>query len=314
MINLQLMMGKQSKVVALVVCFHPNPQQLLALAHQLRHQVEAIYLLNNGGILPSLRRDLLLIDHLVIHDFYENIGVAAALNFGMQLAEKAKANFVVTFDQDSSPQKDHVNGLVDAWYALAAKKPPAVKIGAIGPMFYDDRAGLHEYGFLLAKGLKVNKHYSSCNQAIVEADILITSGMLVPLSVWQEGIFFNDQLFIDLVDTDWCLRVKANGYTNFGCFNVRMKHDMSDAPPIRIFSISVLRYGYLRRYYYFRNCVYLIPKQFVPLAYKIRLFVTLLVMLLTALMIDKHKIKSFQFILRGIYDGFSGKLGRFQEK
>ncbi|MEI8129848.1 MAG: hypothetical protein WCG95_09580, partial [bacterium] len=242
-----------------------------------------------------------------------NIGVAAALNFGMHLATKAKANFAVTFDQDSEPEKNHVNGLVDAWYTLEGKKAPAAKIGAIGPMFYDARGGLHEYGFLLAKGLKVNKHYSSGNEAVVEADILITSGMLVPVSLWQEGLYFNDQLFIDLVDTDWCLRVKANGYTNFGCFNVRMKHEMSDAHPIRLFGISVLRYGYLRRYYYFRNCVYLIPKRFVPFAYKIRLFVTLLVMLLTALIIDERKIKSFQFILRGIYDGFSGKLGRYQE-
>ena len=55
------------------------------------------------------------------------------------------------------------------------------------------------------------------------------------------------------------------------------------------------------------------PKEFVPWAYKIRLFVTLLVMLLTALLIDQHKIKSSKFILRGIYDGFSGKLGRSQE-
>ena len=312
MINLQAT-SQQPKVVALVVCFHPNPQQLLALAHQLRHQVEAIYLLNNGGISAALRGDLLLIDQLEIHDFDGNIGVAAALNFGMQLAEKTKANFVVTFDQDSAPQIDHVKSLVGVWYTLDSKKAPAVKIGAIGPMFYDGRGGLHEYGFLFSKGLWVSKHYSSGNEVIVEADILITSGMLVPLSVWQEGMLFNDQLFIDLVDTDWCLRAKAKGYTNFGCFSVRMKHDMSDAHPIRMFGISVLRYGYLRRYYYFRNCVYLLPKEFVPLAYKIRLFVTLLVMLLTALMIDEYKIKSFQFIVKGVCDGFSGKLGRFQE-
>ena len=312
MINLQAT-SKKPKVVALVVCFYPNPEQLLVLVDQLGHQVEAIYLLNNGEIPPALRGDLLLIDQLEVHDFGENIGVAAALNYGMELAVKAKASFVITFDQDSEPPKDHVKGLVDAWYVLEERKAPAAKIGAIGPMFYDFRGGLHEYGFLCAKGLKVNKYYSSANEVIVEADVLITSGMLVPVSVWQEGLFFNDQLFIDLVDTDWCLRVKSKGYTNFGCFNVRMKHDMSEAPPIRMFGISVLRYGYLRRYYYFRNCVYLMPKEFVPWAYKIRLFVTLLVMLLTTILIDQHKIKSSKFILRGIYDGFSGKLGRFQE-
>ena len=193
MINLQAT-SEQPKVVALVVCFHPTPQQLLALAHQLRHQVEAIYLLNNGGISAALRGDLLLIDQLEVHDFDGNIGVAAALNFGMQLAEKTKANFVVTFDQDSAPQIDHVKSLVGVWYTLDSKKAPAVKIGAIGPMFYDGRGGLHEYGFLFSKGLWVSKHYSSGNEVIVEADILITSGMLVPLSVWQEGMLFNDQL------------------------------------------------------------------------------------------------------------------------
>ena len=92
-----------------------------------------------------------------------------------------------------------------------------------------------------------------------------------------------------------------------------MTPEMSDTHPIRLLGMSVLRYGCLRGHYYFRSCVYLLPKEFAPWAYKVRLFATLLVMLATTLIIDERKIKSFQFILRDIRDGFSEKLGRFQE-
>lgn len=305
--------NSQPEVWALIVCYYPNPNQLLTLVHQLSGQVETVCVLNNGGLTNSLRDDFLKIDNLELHDFNENIGIASALNYGVTLAEKVRADFVVTFDQDSEPQRNHVIELVEVWNQLNCEKTPNTHIGAIGPMFYDERNGMHEYGFLSARGLKVYKHYPSRKNKVVEADVLITSGMLFPISVWQDDLLFNEQLFIDLVDTEWCFRAKEKGYTNFGCFAVKMKHDMSDSHPIRFFGISLLRYGYLRRYYYFRNCVYLLPKAFVPIAYKIRLSVTLLVMLLTSMLIDKQRVKSIQFICKGVYDGLIGKLGRYDE-
>jgi rhamnosyltransferase len=245
-----------------------------------------------------------------MHTFESNVGIATALNYGFALAAQDEVEFVVTFDQDSQPAEDHVSVLSQTWKTLAQQGVP--KVGAIGPSFFDDRGKVVQFPFFQTHGLKVRKiyHQAGCSETLV--DVLITSGMLVPVSMWREGLKFRDELFIDLVDSEWCFRATAAGFSNFGCFSVRMRHQCSDAEATKVIGLRLLQYSPMRRYYYFRNSLYVSARSYVPLAHKFRIMMGLVVRLLTMPFIDDAPALSLAYALRGLRDGILGNSGKME--
>lgn len=298
-----------SIVWGLIVCFHPDKDILGNLVCRLSGQVSIILILNNGGIDNVLRDSLLEIKNVVFHDFGSNKGIAAALNEGFLQSVAGKADFVVTFDQDSSPESGHVAGLVKQWFELSLMDGVKEKVGAIGPSFYDARDGYFEYPFYCANGLSVVKQYSANEKTFVRADAIITSGMLVPTAMWSGGLKFNELLFIDFVDTEWCFRSKKFGYVSYGCFDVKMKHELSEAAPIVFLGLIILKYSPIRRYYHFRNCLYLIFQSYVPLAFKLRLIAGLFLRFFTAPFVDEKPVLSIKNIFLGVFDALRGRYG-----
>lgn len=299
----------EPKVWGLVVCFHPAAGPLVDLVRRLAEQVTTVLLMNNGGLHEDVRRQLLSINTVIIFDFEENSGVAVALNEGFRQAVADQADFVVTFDQDSSPEPGHVAGLMHQWYQLASAAGLRHKTGAIGPSFYDARNGHFDFPFYREKGWKVVKEYLAAETSLVRADVLITSGMLVPTAMWADDLEFNELLFIDFVDTEWCLRSRQSGYSHYGCFDVKMKHELSEAGPVMWFGFTILKYSPLRRYYYFRNCLYCVSRSYVPKAFKVRLMVGLLLRVLTLPMVDEKPYLSIKSVAAGIFDALRGRYG-----
>ena len=82
--------------------------------------------------------------------------------------------------------------------------------------------------------------------------------MMVDSDVWKDGLHYDERLMVDYTDTDWCFRARAAGWRLFVLPSVRMPHAISDAAPIRVMGLRLLRYSPLRRYYYFRNTVYFV--------------------------------------------------------
>lgn len=293
---------------ALVVCFYPNDELLLTLVRQLSAQVSELWILNNGGIHSSLQSQLENYPNLHIHTFESNVGIAAALNFGFSLAAKGGAEFVVTFDQDSLPAANHVEVLAATWKTLAQQGTQ--KVGAIGPSFFDDRDIFFQYPFYRANGLAVKEIFPTAGHDVTPANVLITSGMLVPVSMWKEGLKFREDLFIDYVDTEWCFRASAAGFVHYGCFAVSMRHQLSDANVSRFLGMRFLKYSPTRRYYYFRNTLLCVICRYVPFAYKLRLMIGLAVRLLAIPFVDDKPLASLAYALRGLSDGVFGKGGK----
>lgn len=303
--------SRESPVVwGVVICFHPDHELLVQLVARLSPQVATVLVLNNGGMSQTLRSEISCFENLAIYDFGENRGIAAALNEGFSRAAAADVSFVVTFDQDSCPEQDHVARLVNHWLDFSLQKDGLRKMGAIGPSFYDARNTHFEYPFYRASGLKVIKNYASCGQTVVEADALITSGMLVPTEIWRNGCRFDENLFIDFVDTEWCFRTGSLGYVHYGCFDVIMKHELSEASPFKFLGLMVLKYSPIRRYYHFRNCFYLVSRTYVPLAFRIRLVGGLILRFFTLPLVDDKPASSIKSIAAGVLDFMRGKYGR----
>jgi rhamnosyltransferase len=304
------LLNKADDIWALVVCFHPDEQLLLALVSRLVKQVSELWILNNGGIHGGFETQLKNYPNLHIHTFDSNVGIAGALNYGFSLAAMQGAEFVVTFDQDSQPTGNHVEVLASTWKILAQQGKQ--KVGAIGPSFFDDRGSFFQYPFYRANDLRIQKIFPEDAGDVTPVDALITSGMLVPVKMWKEGLKFRDDLFIEYVDTEWCFRASAAGYRHFGCFAVSMRHQLSDANAAKFLGMIFLKYSPIRRYYYFRNSLLFVACGYVPFAYKPRLLMGLVVRLLAMPFVDDKPLASLAYALRGLFDGVFGKGGKLE--
>ena len=297
------------KVWAVVICYFPSRHEVLRLLNSLSGQVGQTLVMNNGGIDCKLKAELSAMALVRVIDLGENVGIGAALNSAFRELVFNGVAHAVTFDQDSQPELQHVNTLLQARQKLELEAGFEKRVGAIGPSFYDVRDGRFDYPFFRASGLRVHRVTRGMGETVPKVDALITSGMLVPVSLWQQHTFLED-LFIEHVDTEWCFRTLNAGYQHRGCFDVQMCHELSDAQPIVVANIIFLRYSALRRYYYFRNTVFLIGQNYVPIAFRLRLTLGMIVKSLVSPIIDASARLTIQATLTGSFDGLRGRFGR----
>ena len=295
---------------AVVVGFYPNESVLYSLLSSLSTQVLIIILINNGGSQSTY--NITLKNNTNIHycDLGENKGLGYALNIGFGIAVEMGLKYVATFDQDSAPPANIITNLIVAQEYLSKHKG---NIAAVGPVFYDKRESRRKYfPFYREKNgriLEINANSNS--DQYIEVDTLITSGMLVRTEVWKSGINYEEGLIVDATDTEWCFRARANGYKLYACSNVEMGHELSDATPVRFFGKSFFRYSPLRRYYYFRNCVFFCKKSFVSWPWRKRLIIGMVFRYFLFLFIDSRPLKTLIMMSRGVFDGLRSITGHY---
>lgn len=297
------------RVWAIVVCYFPSRHEVMRLLGALSGQVEQTLVMNNGGIDEQLLTELTALPAVRVVELGENVGIGAALNSAFRELAANGVAYGVTFDQDSQPPPQHVHTLLRARQQLELVGGTLRRIGAIGPSFYDVRDGRFDYPFFRASGWAVTRVNRSMGEVLPKVDALITSGMLVPVALWQVHPFL-ERLFIEHIDTEWCFRTLKEGFQHHGCFDVQMCHELSDGQPIIVAGVIFLRYSVLRRYYYFRNTTFLIGRRYVPAAFRLRLVLGVVVKAFVSPVIDRSARQTIQATLTGLFDGLRGRLGR----
>jgi rhamnosyltransferase len=299
------------KTAAIVVGYFPENEIIFTLLKTLSNQVDCLILVDNGGSREAF--DLTQTERLPVEyiDCGKNRGLGYALNVGFERALSKDAKYVATFDQDSAPGNDLIERLKSAHQTLEKQ---GMNCAGVGPVFFDRRKAEKVYFpfYFEANG----KIHSSTREnwkkdQILQADALITSGMLVRADVWASGVRYDEGLFVDYTDTEWCFRARAAGYKLFGCMQIEMGHAPSDAPPARLVGFSFFRYSPLRRFYYFRNTVEFCRAPYVSWAWKRRLLLGLTLRFGVNLVIDSRKWASLSMMVRGVSDALRGKTGEF---
>lgn len=175
----------------------------------------------------------------------ENLGLGVALNAGCRWAGERNYSYVMTFDQDTQP----LPGLLER-YADIHDAVPADTLGCVGANYRDPHTG----GQLLAE----EKMTGATFQVV---DLLITSGTLVPLSLFHRVGGYREDYFVDLTDHELCLRALALGYRHYLSVPVGLIHSLG-APTVHgVLGLSWVTYNYsaLRYYYMARNFILMFP-------------------------------------------------------
>src|SRR6185369_4358395 len=240
----------------------------------------------------------------------ENLGVAAAQNRGIGRAQELGCTHVLLLDQDSIPSADMVARLLAAEASCAAK---GNKVGVVGPRFIDPDTGAETW--FHGRG-PLRYRYLRCNgpDPVVRADLLIASGMLIRCEVLADVGGMDEELFIDLVDSEWCLRAASAGYVIFGACDALMCHSIGGRSAKTPGGVG--RRGTfpvhppLRYYYMFRNSLLLVLRADIPSWWKLNNAMELLFLLLCVPFVASGRISPLSMMMQGLVDGLRGRKGR----
>ena len=288
-------------VTAVVVSYHPDAGALAALLSALAAQVQRVVVVDNASpeapVLP-FGMQLIRLDR--------NLGVGAAQNAGIRNALQAGAGQVLLLDQDSLPQR----GMVAALQAgLQAAADAGLRPAAAGPLIVDEDG--RSEGFVRFRRGRYEAIEPAPGEAWIDCDLLIASGTLIPATALQAVGEMDETLFIDKVDTEWCLRAAAAGWHLVGVPAARLQHRLGQRQ-IRLWCFGWRRlalHAPFRYYYMWRNGLLLRRRAQATAAWKRADARQLLSLLLYFGLLAPGRRARIRMMARGLRDALRGLAG-----
>ncbi|MBG6070812.1 MULTISPECIES: hypothetical protein [unclassified Polaromonas] len=226
--------------------------------------------------------------------YSKNFGVSGGLNIGIKRAIELDADFIILFDQDSISGKGLIGSLL--------KAPGLVKgMVVVAPNVFDKTTETEIHSKFFGHGKSLNARYTHVNRTQ-------TSGLLVPVGVFKNVGFFNENYFLDFVDTEWCRRVSKAGYRILIDKESTLYHEFGEGEK------KILYYNYkygkpFREYYGARDTLYLLSETSSSIKFKFKLFFRFFWSLFNICFLDQ-KILRFSFFWRGVKHYLNGVRGK----
>jgi rhamnosyltransferase len=235
-----------------------------------------------------------------------NLGVGTALNQGCRHAVSLGFDWVLLMDQDSVAASTMVASLLNAWET----HPDREKVFIIAPR-YEAAEGV-EAMYLSFQGIWPKKGNFGSGVEYLEPTEAITSGSLVWTGAFRRIGYFTEELFIDFVDTEFCLRLVCAGFRIVVPRNAFLHHSIGNASIINILgrTLLTLNHPLIRRYYISRNRFHLM-KCFYSRFPSFFLFNLreAFIDLVRVFLFEEDRWQKAKYSLRGIRDGICGRLG-----
>lgn len=286
-------------VCAVVITFRPPPVVFSNLA-KARLQVEGLVVVDNGSSAESLP-PLRSAGREIGFEFIENgvnLGIAAALNVGVRWARSQGYRWVALFDQDSTL----TDGFIEAMLAEYERNPAREKIAILTPKHLELETGEWDRPAFAKDGTPL---------------VAITSGSVMPVRIFDLCGWFEEDLIIDRVDDEYCLRIRSMGYTIALCSEAFLNHSVG-TPQMHSFlglkQVRATHHGAKRYYYLTRNRIVMVKRywrQYPRWCYHTARSV--LRDLVVNFVVEDHRWKKLGTTLRGIIDGLRGKMGKVVE-
>ncbi|MGB5735076.1 MAG: glycosyltransferase family 2 protein [Thiohalocapsa sp.] len=295
-----------ARVCAVIVTHRPDWDALALGVETIRKQVAAIVIVDNGspGALDVARVKITQSVSAWI-DLAENRGIGCAQNAGARWAMANGATHIALFDQDSVPGLGMIERMVGAAYHLAAR---GVDFAALAPVYVDPRQAA-QASFFRIRTLSMERFGCGGGDRLVPTDAAIASGTLIPVPMLHRIGLMREDLFIDLVDVEWYLRARSMGYQAYGVCDATLHHRLGDKA-IKVFGRTRAVHDPIRQYYFFRNAVWMMKQQYVPLGWKTAVVFQLARRLFVYALFVPPKLTYLEMIARGGWDGFRSVLGR----
>lgn len=223
----------------------------------------------------------------------ENKGIATRLNEAAALAIKEGYDWLLTMDQDSFFDEDSL----DKYLSCVSQFDKAAGVAMFGVMF-------------------TNQSTENISCSFRDINQLITSGSLVNLKTYTNIGGFDENLFIDEVDFEFCLRAITKGYLVIQFTHIFLHHQLGVVSYHRSLKntkvTSRTLHSPIRSYYLTRNFLYIKDKyneRFkTDIDFKKK---ALLNRYKNNILYNKDRWKVIRFIIRGYLDYRKKRMGKF---
>jgi rhamnosyltransferase len=230
------------KISAAVIIYHPDTSFLERIVSYFRY-VTTVYVFDNteGESEVPFKDDLLALGNVRYFHDRQNQGIAMRLNQAAALAIQEGFEWLLTMDQDSFFPDNTFGKYLDCIETYHNKSV----VGSFGIQYLDKNVDPNICSYL-------------------EVQHLITSGSVINLDNFQKIGVFDEELFIDKVDHEYCLRTLLKGFKNICCRNVYLQHSLGKTTygrSLKTFKLSPRTvHSPARMYYIIRNYFHLRSK------------------------------------------------------
>lgn len=284
--------------------------ELRALITRLRAQTAAVIVVDNASsaaVLTSIRAIASEAGGTLI-ELDANYGLAKAQNVGIREAQQRGFSFVLLSDDDSLPPDGMLQRLCQTF---AEQSTGGHKIAAVGPLVYDAR---NSRSTLVFRNTFFGPRRQTLTNAAAPVPVvfLIASGCLLSLDVVREVGPMREDLFIDHVDLEWCLRARRHEYTLFCEPRTLLPHHLGDKLR-RVWYFgwrNVHLHSPLRNYYLVRNTLLLVRSGLLPLGWKAGYLAWLTRFCVFNAVAVAPRRERVRMITRALSDGILNRSGR----
>ncbi|MEP6390027.1 MAG: glycosyltransferase family 2 protein [Halioglobus sp.] len=284
-----------SEICSIMVTYFPEAE-VASNARAILEQVDHLIVVDNGtSDLSFLQSGPFQKPHCTVIRWNENFGIAAALNEGVRAAIKMGYKWVLTMDQDSRLPEGCIEEMIHVWSTCGSRS----NIAMVGPNY----EGANRFQTATSGALEHTSDY-----AIVKE--IITSGTLMPTTLFESIGEFREDLFIDMVDIEFCLRARRRGFSVAVALKTRMQHQLGSTKALPWIG-GISSHPPLRNYYRFRNSVLIIKEawgydwHFVFSRSKKMLLIAVKIVLF-----ERPWLKNVSSVARGICHGLIGRSGK----
>lgn len=239
----------------LVTLYYPNAQTVENI-RAMAMQSDRIYLCDNS---PEPHEALFAdIPGAVYRFFGKNLGLSQAFNTIFRDYEKdfQEEDFILFFDQDSTPPEGHVQRLVDRFKQLEQAGFP---VGCLGPVYNNPYTGQ----------LKLPRVRRTVEENVYAVESIITSSMLSRYRVLRDVRFWNENVFLDMADWDICWRIREQKFLCCAARDIVLEHRLGGDVKNQG-KDAVRRSRMVREYYQAREALYLLRQPYTPFRFRLK--------------------------------------------
>ena len=183
-----------------IVSYNPEIERLQENVAAIAPQVDRLLIFDNGsGNLEEIEAAFGSLAEIIRSP--ENLGMAKALNRLCAAAEQGEATDIVLLDQDSVASSDLV--------AVEARHR-SVDVGLVCALTVDRNHKDQDYD----------------NSLVFDIKRPITSGSMVNIAAWNAVGGYDERLFVDWVDDEFCDNLRTHGYRLLRTYGTSILHEL----------------------------------------------------------------------------------------
>jgi len=237
--------------------------------------------------------ELSRIPNICYQSLRQNMGIATALNIAAQIAISRKSLWMMMLDQDSTLRKENYES-VKATIAEVVDS----SIALISPIQVSKES---------------DRRIPRTQFAIRDVSRVMTSGSTLNLTAYERCGRFQDKLFIDHVDSEYCLRLGKAGYRVVQLTQITLEHSLGETRQWTFFrrKFEYSSHKPFRSYYYVRNGFYVAARFLLYRPQFFALFCLNLIKIISkALFFEDEKTIRLKMIILGFVHFCIGRYGR----